>query len=108
MMILLACPCSSCRSATFDGMTDNEMADVPEVAVVPAKPVKASAGPKTAKPNARERWRLAERKYSDAVWVVLESDTAVLTKDAHKEMKDLRYAADDRQRKYFKSLKKQR
>ena len=89
-------------------MTDNEMADVPEVAVVPAKPVKASAGPKTAKPNARERWRLAERKYSDAVWVVLESDTAVLTKDAHKEMKDLRYAADDRQRKYFKSLKKQR
>ena len=33
-------------------------------------------------------------------------DTAVLAKEAHKELKDLRYAADDRQRKYFKSLKK--
>jgi hypothetical protein len=29
-----------------------------------------------------------------------------LAKEAHKELKDLRYAADDRQRKYFKSLKK--
>ncbi|CAB4864787.1 MAG: hypothetical protein F2793_02020 [Actinobacteria bacterium] len=83
-----------------------ETVEIPEVADVPAKPEKASSGAKASKPNARERWRLAELTYSDAVWAILEDDTAVLTKETHKELKDLRYAADDRQRKYFKSLKK--